>query len=76
MQISEISPSPAPPKPKLWVPRRVLVTPSALAWGHGRGIAERAAALGAEVVELRADRLPAAGTSAKPTARPRRRWPW
>jgi spore photoproduct lyase len=37
------------------------VTPSALAWGHGRGIAERAAALGAEVVELRADRLPAPG---------------
>jgi spore photoproduct lyase len=61
MQISEISPSPAPPKPKLWVPRRVLVTPSALRWEHGRGIAERAAALGAEVVELRADRLPAPG---------------
>jgi spore photoproduct lyase len=61
MQISEISPSPAPPKPKLWVPRRVLVTPSALRWEHGRGIAERAAALGAEVVELKADRLPAPG---------------
>jgi spore photoproduct lyase len=43
---------------RLWVPRRILVTPGALAWGHGREIATRAAALGSEVVELRSDRLP------------------
>jgi spore photoproduct lyase len=36
----------------------VLVTPGALGWEHGRGIADRAAALGCEVVELRSDRLP------------------
>ena len=46
------------PTPRLWVPRRVLVTPGALTWEHGRALAARAAALGAEVVELRSDRLP------------------
>jgi spore photoproduct lyase len=40
------------------VPKRVLVTSSAQAWPHGRAIAERAAALGAAVVELKGDRLP------------------
>jgi spore photoproduct lyase len=40
------------------VPERVLVTPSARAWAHGRAVAERAAAFGAEVVELKTDRLP------------------
>jgi len=40
-----------------WRPRRVLVTPSALAWPHGAAMVERAAALGAEVVRLKADRL-------------------
>ena len=44
-------------RPKLWRPRRVLVTRSALTWAHGRAMAERAAALGAEVVELKGDRL-------------------
>lgn len=43
--------------PKLWVPRRVLVTPGALAWEHGAAMVERAAALGAEVVRLKSDRL-------------------
>ncbi len=65
MQANEISSLAVPPhplpKPKLWVPKRVLVTPSALGWEHGRAAAERAAALGAEVVELKADRLPAVG---------------
>ncbi len=42
---------------RLWIPRRVLVTPSALGWESGRAIVERAAALGAEVVRLKADRL-------------------
>ena len=44
--------------PRLWVPRRVLVTASALAEPFGRAMAERAVALGAEVVRLPADRLP------------------
>ena len=42
---------------RAWVPRRVLVTPTALASPHGAATVERAAALGAEVVRLKADRL-------------------
>ncbi len=45
------------PAPRLWLPRRVLATRSALQWEHGRAIAERAAALGVEVRELPNDRL-------------------
>ena len=44
-------------KPRLWRPKRVLVTRSALGWDHGRAIAERAGALGIDVVELPSDRL-------------------
>ncbi len=40
-----------------WVPRRVLVTPSALRWPAGLAMTERAAALGSEIVPLGADRL-------------------
>ncbi len=40
-----------------WIPRRVLVTPSALALSIGEAMVERAAALGAEIVRLPADRL-------------------
>lgn len=40
-----------------WVPRRVLVTPSALKWDEGMHAVERAAAAGAEVIRLKADRL-------------------
>jgi spore photoproduct lyase len=47
-----------PPATRPWLPRRVLVTPGALGWAHGWAMAERAAALGCEVVELRSDRLP------------------
>ena len=43
--------------PHPWVPRRVLVTPSALAWPTGVAMVERAAARGSEVVRLQADRL-------------------
>ncbi|MEH3145912.1 MAG: radical SAM protein [Methylobacterium frigidaeris] len=43
--------------PKLWRPRRVLVTPAALEWEHGRAMAARAEALGIEVVRLKANRL-------------------
>lgn len=49
---------PSPERPQLWLPRRVLITPSARTWAHGRRIAERAAGFGIEVIELRADRLP------------------
>jgi spore photoproduct lyase len=44
--------------PRLWLPRRVLVTASAFAEPFGRAMAERAAGLGAEVVRLPGDRLP------------------
>ncbi|WP_210331102.1 spore photoproduct lyase family protein [Microvirga terrestris] len=43
--------------PKLWRPKRVLVTPAALEWDHGRAILERAASLGSEIVELKSNRL-------------------
>jgi spore photoproduct lyase len=43
--------------PKLWRPKRVLVTPAALEWEHGRGILERAASMGSEIVELKSNRL-------------------
>ena len=42
---------------RLWLPRRVLATRSALQWAHGRAIAERTAAFGIEVRELPSDRL-------------------
>lgn len=52
------APRPAPPRPpKLWVPKRVLATPAALEHAHGRAMVERAACLGAEVVQLKANRL-------------------
>ena len=52
------APAPKPPRPHApWVPKRVLVTPAALSWPQGAAMAERAAALGAEVVRLKADRL-------------------
>jgi spore photoproduct lyase len=41
----------------LWRPKRLLITPSALSWAPGVLMAERAAALGAEVVQMKADRL-------------------
>jgi spore photoproduct lyase len=44
-------------KARLWRPRRVIVTRSALQWDHGRQIAARAAALGLPVTELPSDRL-------------------
>ena len=43
--------------PKLWRHKRVLVTPAALEWEHGRAILERAASLGSEIVELKSNRL-------------------
>lgn len=67
--------------PKLWLPKRVLVTPGGLSWPHGEAMVERAAALGAEVVQLTSDRLSglpakyadAKGTLAVVVASPSRR---
>jgi spore photoproduct lyase len=47
----------AAPASKLWRPRRVMATPAALDWEHGRAIVERAVGLGAELVRLKANRL-------------------
>lgn len=44
-------------KPRLWTPRQVLITPEALKYAHGRAMAERAAQLGAGVIELKNNRL-------------------
>lgn len=43
--------------PKLWIPRRVLITPAASEHAHGRAMVERCEALGASVEELPANRL-------------------
>jgi len=43
--------------PRLWRPKRVLVTPAALEWEHGRAILERAASFGSEIIELKSNRL-------------------
>ncbi len=42
---------------KLWRPRRVLITPDALALPHGRAMLSRAASFGAEVTRLSSNRL-------------------
>ncbi len=42
---------------RLWRPRRVLITPDALALPHGRLMLERTASFGAEVVRLPSNRL-------------------
>ncbi len=47
-----------PAEGKLWRPRRVVITPDALALPHGRTMLERAASHGAEVVRLTSNRLP------------------
>jgi len=47
----------APGQVKLWRPRRILITPAARELAHGRSIAEKAASLGAEIVELSSNRL-------------------
>jgi spore photoproduct lyase len=46
---------------KRWIPARVLLTPSARRWPLADQIASKAAALGSEIVELRADRVSAVG---------------
>ena len=46
----DLDPRPGPTRP--WRPKRVLVTKSAMAWDHGRRVAERAGGLGLDIVEL------------------------
>ncbi len=46
-----------PREAKLWQPRRVLITPDALALPHGRAMLDRAAAFGAEVIRLPNNRI-------------------
>ncbi len=43
---------------KLWRPRRVLITPDAYALPHGRSMLDRAASYGADVILLKANRMP------------------
>ena len=45
------------PAPKLWVPKNVQITLAAQQYPLTRNIAERASALGANIIELRSDRL-------------------
>lgn len=55
--VSSSEPRTGQASPRLWQPKRTLVTPSALEWKHGLAIVERAAALGSEIVELKSNRL-------------------
>ncbi|MGU3389683.1 spore photoproduct lyase family protein [Sphingomonas sp. M1A8_2b] len=48
---------PAPKPSRLWQPKRLLATPSALTWEHGAEIAARATVLGVPVTTLPSDRL-------------------
>ncbi|UWQ22280.1 spore photoproduct lyase family protein [Jannaschia sp. W003] len=55
---------------RLWKPRRVLLTKAARDWPMAGRVAERAAKLGAEVVDLPGDRITGlAGTDARDTYR-------
>ncbi len=49
--------APLAPMSRLWKPRRVVITPSALGWEHSRAMAERMAALGVAIEELPSDRV-------------------
>ena len=64
---SDILTAAAGVKRKLWRPRRVLITPDALALPHGRAMLDRVSSFGAEVVRLTSNRLTgfAAGSDGK-----------
>ena len=66
--MTHATPSADPAVPRLWRPRRVLLARAAGALPRGRMIADRAAALGAEVVELSGDRLTGAVGGEDPRA--------
>ncbi len=56
--LDRVSTAPTLPRPgPLWRPKRILITRSARDFAHGRAIAERAAALGSTVIELKNDRV-------------------
>lgn len=59
--IQTTSPAPPPPElpaaPKRWLPRRLIITPGATKWEHGRRIAEQAASLGIDVIEAKSSRF-------------------
>ena len=50
----------------VWRPKRVLITRSAEAFAHGRAMVDRAAALGADVIRLKTDRLGSLLSAATP----------
>ena len=56
-RLAQALPDQAEAPARRWVPRRVLLTRAARAWPLASRVAERAAALGAEVVELAGDRI-------------------
>lgn len=64
-------PRPSARRSRLWWPKRVLITPSALAREHGRSIVDRVEAAGIPVERLSSDRLPMdrAGASGNTYAR-------
>jgi spore photoproduct lyase len=65
--VTLLAPERAPSARRLWVPRRVLVTRSALQFEHGRRIVERCEAAGVPEIEvLPGDRLPALAPGAEP----------
>ncbi len=62
MAQAEVGLGPAGRPSRLWRPKRVIATKSAMEWAHGRAMLERASALGLTIVELGNDRLLAAMT--------------
>jgi spore photoproduct lyase len=49
--------TPATTAPKLWRPKRLMITPAALEHTHGQAMVARAEALGVAIEELKANRL-------------------
>ena len=68
LQPSTLSASQPVSGARLWRPKRVLVTRAARDWARGRAIVERAANMGAEIVELPSDRLTGLTGEADPRA--------
>jgi spore photoproduct lyase len=56
---AEATPVDAPRGPRLWRPRRVVVTPAALEQSHGRAMVARAEGLGLPVERLKSNRITA-----------------
>jgi spore photoproduct lyase len=56
---AEATPVDAPRGPRLWRPRRVVVTPAALEQSHGRAMVARAESVGLPVERLKSNRITA-----------------